>query len=162
MQAYEVVYATLGKMGIDFEVVEHPSALTTEEADYYIEGKDGVRTKTLFLCNKKSTAFYLVIMDGAKRLDMKELAELLDEKRLSFASADKLMAKMALPPGTVSLFGLINNHEHDIKIYLDKDMLEESIITFHPNDNSKTVFISTENMYKFITGMNYEYKIIDL
>ena len=162
MQAYETVYETLGKMGIDFEVVEHPPAPTTEEADRYIEGKEGVRTKTLFLCNKKSTAFYLVIMDDAKRLDMKELADILDEKRLSFASADKLMAKMALPPGTVSLFGLINNHEHDIKIYLDQDMLSESIMTFHPNDNSKTVFISTENMYKFIAGMNYEYKVIDL
>ena len=93
---------------------------------------------------------------------MKELVELLDEKRLSFASADKLMPKMALPPGTVSLFGLINNHEHDIKIYLDKDMLEESIITFHPNDNSQTVFIAMKDMYKFISGMGYEYKVIDL
>jgi Ala-tRNA(Pro) deacylase len=162
MEACQKVYDTLGKMGIDFELVEHPPAPTAEEADRYIEGKEGVRTKTLFLCNKKSTAFYLVIVDDQKRMDMKELAELLDEKRLSFASAEKLMAKMALPPGTVSLFGLINNHERDIKIYLDKDMLEESIITFHPNDNSKTVFIAMKDMYKFITNIGYEYKVIDL
>ena len=57
MQAYEAVYGTLEKMGIEFEVVEHPPAPTTEEADRYIEGKEGVRTKTLFLCNKTSTAF---------------------------------------------------------------------------------------------------------
>lgn len=162
MQQCEAVYQALQNMGISYEVVDHPPALTTEEADRYIEGKEGVRTKTLFLSNKKNTAYYLLIMDDAKRMDIKKLSELLDEKRVSFASADRLMEKMQLPPGVVSLFGLLNNPEKDIKIYLDKDMLSEKIVTFHANDNSKTVFIAMDAMYQFITGMGYEYKIIDL
>ena len=162
MQQCEAVYQALQNMGISYEVVDHPPALTTEEADRYIEGKEGVRTKTLFLSNKKNTAYYLLIMDDAKRMDIKKLSELLDEKRVSFASADRLMEKMQLPPGVVSLFGLLNNPEKDIKIYLDKDMLSEKIVTFHANDNSKTVFITMDAMYQFITNMGYEYKIIDL
>ena len=162
MQQYEAVYQALQDMGIAYEVVDHPPALTTEEADRYIEGKEGVRTKTLFLTNKKGSAYYLLIMDDAKRMDIKKLSELLDEKRVSFASADRLMAKMQLPPGVVSLFGLINNTDKDIRIYLDKEMLSEKIVTFHANDNSKTVFITTDDMYRFISNLGYEYKIIDL
>ena len=162
MQQYEAVYQALQDMGIAYEVVDHPPALTTEEADRYIEGKEGVRTKTLFLTNKKGSAYYLLIMDDAKRMDIKKLSELLDEKRVSFASADRLMAKMQLPPGVVSLFGLLNNTDKDIRIYLDKEMLSEKIVTFHANDNSKTVFITTDDMYRFISNLGYEYKIIDL
>ncbi len=55
---------------MDYTIVEHPPALTTEEADRYIEGVEGVRTKSMFLTNKKKTAFYLLIMDDQKQLDM--------------------------------------------------------------------------------------------
>ena len=53
----------LEELGIEFEVVEHPPAFTTEQADSYIEGLEGVRTKSMFLTNKKKTQFYLLIMD---------------------------------------------------------------------------------------------------
>lgn len=162
MEQHQIVYDTLKKLGIPYEIVEHPPAETTEEADSYIEGKEGVRTKTLFLCNKKGNTFYLVIMDDSKRLDMEKLAEILNESRIRFGSSEKLMAKMSLPPGVVSLFGLLNNADHDIKIYFDKEMLSEKFMTFHPNDNTKTIFIKTEDMYKFVTSLDYEYTVIEL
>lgn len=162
MQQYEQVYQKLKEMEIAYDVVEHPAALTTEEADGYIEGRDGVRSKTLFLVNRNRTTFFLVIMDDGKRIDFKKLADLLGEKRVSFASSDQLMEKMKLLPGMVSLFGLLNNAQKDLRIYLDKDMLLEKVITFHPNDNTKTIFISMDDMYRFILGMGYTYEVIDL
>lgn len=62
----KLVYKTLADLGMDYTIVEHPPALTTEEADCYIEGIEGVRTKSMFLTNKKKTAFYLLIMDDQK------------------------------------------------------------------------------------------------
>lgn len=162
MEQSQMVYEALNKIGIPYEIVEHPAALTTEEADGYIEGKEGVRTKTLFLCNKKGNVFYLVIMDDSKRLDMEKLAGILNESRIRFGSSEKLMAKMSLPPGVVSLFGLLNNMDHDIKVYLDKEILSEKVMTFHPNDNTKTIFIGTEDMYKFIASLDYGYTVIEL
>lgn len=53
MEQYQMVYGILDKMGISYEIIEHPAAQTTEEADHYILDKEGVRTKTLFLCNRK-------------------------------------------------------------------------------------------------------------
>ena len=62
MEAYEKVVEMLNELDIPFEIVEHEPALTTEQADSFIEGIEGVRTKTMFLTNKKKTTYYLVII----------------------------------------------------------------------------------------------------
>ena len=162
MEQCQKVYDALDKFGIAFNLVEHPPALTTEDADRYIEGIEGVRTKTLFLSNRKKTAWYLVVMDDSKQLDMKRLGEILGESRMQFGSAEKLHEKMSLAPGVVSIFGLLNNSEKDIKVYFDKNILSESIMSFHAHDNSKTVFISTDDMLKFVQSAGFGFDMIDL
>lgn len=162
MENYKIVYKALDDLAISYDIVEHPAATTTEEADKFIEGKAGVRTKSLFLCDKKSTEYFLLIMDDSKRLDIKTTSEKLAVKGLKFCSPEKLMNKMGLIPGSVSLFGLLNNHDHDVKIYFDKEILSEEILTFHPNDNTKTLFIKTDDINKFLNSINFTYSIIDI
>ena len=82
--------------------MEHEPALTTEQADSFIEGIEGVRTKTMFLTNKNKTAYYLVIMDDKKRLDMDLLKDLVGANRIRMASSESLFEKMMLPAGAVS------------------------------------------------------------
>lgn len=162
MEQYRFVLDTLEEMKIPYSIIEHPPALTTEEADSYIEGMEGVRTKTLFLCNKKGAAYYLLIMDGSKRLDIKKLELLISDKKIRFCSPEQLMDKMGLTPGSVSLFGLLNNTGKDIVVLLDREMLKERLISFHPNDNTKTAFITIDDMYRFIGERGYTYTILDL
>jgi len=162
MNQYTFVKDKLDEFGIGYRIIEHPPAMTTEEADRYIEGEEGVKTKTLFLCNKKSKAYYLVVTDGAKPIDMKTLEELIPTKGLHFCSEEKLMNKLGLPAGTVSIFGLLNNEEHDVNIIIDKEILEEKYITFHPNVNTATAFITMEDMFRFFEKTGYEYRILEL
>lgn len=162
MEPYEKVLHFLDELQIQYKIVEHPAAMTTEEADRYIEGYEGVRTKTLFLCNKKSRNFYLIVMDDKKYVDMKTLEGLLEDKGLHFCSAEKLMAKMGIEPGMVSIFGLLNNEEKDIQVILDQRIMDQQVMTFHPNDNTKTVFISTEGMLGFLDATGYVYRVMKL
>lgn len=162
MEQCKIVIDTLENFNISYNLVSHPPAFTTEEADGYVEGIEGVRTKTLFLCNKKSKAFYLLVMDDSKQLDMKNLEDLLFEKGLHFCSAEKLMAKLQLSPGAVSIFGLLNNAEKDVNVILDEAMLSEEIVCFHPNENTSTLFFKTEDMFRFIAGCGFECKIMKL
>ena len=162
MEPYEQVYEALEKLDIAFDVVEHPAAHTTEEADRYIAGKEGVRTKTLFVCDKKSRNFYLVVMDDAKQLDMDKLCKITGEKRMKLCSAEKLADKMSLEPGTVSIFGLLNNEEKDIVVFLDKEILSQPTVTFHPNQNTKTIFLATNDMCRFIVSAGFEYAEAEL
>ena len=134
MTPAENVYKALQDMGISYEVVEHPPALTTEEAD----------------------------MDEVKRLDMKKCAEMLEEKEFKFASAELLAEKLGLAAGVVSPFGLLNNTAHDVTVYFDKAMLDEyRILTFHPNENTATVFIDSSDLQRFIKNTGHEYFIIN-
>lgn len=154
------VFAYLDKINIKYDTIYHPAVLTTEEADKYIEGMEGVPSKTLFMAGRKNRKYYLFIMDDSKRIDIKKMNELINDK-LHFGKEEDLMKKMKLIPGAVSLFGLINNKEHDIKVYIDKDVTKERLITFHPNENTATVFISINDMYKFLDSLGYQYTIID-
>lgn len=162
MDLYEALIEKLNELGIAFELVEHPPALTTEQADGYIKGVAGVRTKSMFLTNQKKTAYYLLIMDDKKRLDMRHFAEITGEKHIKMASLDSLMDKMKLPAGTVSVFGLLNNSEHDVQLYFDHDIMTETRMSFHPNVNTKTIFLSTGDVLKFVESLGFEYVVVDL
>ena len=149
-------------MNIPFEIVEHEPALTTEQADSFIEGIEGVRTKTMFLTNKKKTEFYLLIMDDKKRLDMDIFKEIVASKQIKMASKNSLFEKMMLPPGVVSPFGLLNNEDKDIKVYIDKEIIDEERMCFHPNTNEKTIFLKTLDLLKFIESIGYDVNIVEI
>lgn len=159
---YQKVADRLNELGIPFQIVEHEPALTTEQADRFIEGIEGVRTKTMFLTNKKKRNFYLVIMDDAKRLDMDVFKDIVEEKQIKMASAETLNDKMILPPGVVSPFGLLNNKDKDIHVYFDQEIVSEERMSFHPNTNEKTIFVNTQDLFTFLKELGYEPHVINL
>ena len=162
MDAYQQVANKLQELGITYDVVDHPPAFSTEQADSYIEGLEGVRTKSMFLTNKKKTQYYLLIMDDKKPLDMDDFKAQVGANRIRMASLDSLAEKMNLPAGTVSPFGLLNNEEKDIHIYFDKEIVSEDVMTFHPNTNEKTIFIKTQDLFRFLESIGFTYKIVIL
>ena len=159
---YQKVVDKLNELGIPFQIVEHEPVLTTEQADRFIEGIEGVRTKTMFLTNKKKRNFYLVIIDDAKRLDMDVFKEIVEENRIKMASAETLNDKMMLLPGTVSPFGLLNNRDKDIQVYFDQEIVFEERMCFHPNTNEKTIFVNTKDLFTFLKVIGYEPHVIKL
>lgn len=156
------VTQTLDQMGITYQLVRHPVATTTAEADHYIEGIAGVRTKTMFLTNQKKTADYLVIMDDQQRLDFHRFQALTGAKRPKMASDDRLATKLGLQPGIVSIFGLLNNADHDVQVYFDQAIMDQARMSFHPNSNTSTIFVATEDLLRFLKALKYDYQVIDL
>lgn len=159
---YQKVVDQLNELGIPFQIIEHEPVLTTEQADRFIEGIEGVRTKTMFLTNKKKRNFYLVIMDDVKRLDMDVFKDIVEEKQMKMASAETLNEKMMLQPGVVSPFGLLYNKDKDIHVYFDQAIVSEERMSFHPNTNEKTIFINTQDLFTFLKAIGYEPHVIEL
>lgn len=157
----EKVYKYLDDLGITYEVVNHPIATTTELADKYIQGYEGVRTKTMFLYNKNKTNFYLIVLDENQRVDFKYLEELLNENKIKFAADEVLINKLGLRKGIVSIFGLLNNTEN-ITVLLDKSINRGIPITFHPNMNDATIFISYEDTIKFLEFLKVKHIDINM
>lgn len=162
MNMYEVVITELKKLNIPFEIVEHEPALTIEQADNFIKGILGVRTKTMFLTNKKKTKFYLLIMDENKKIDISKFKETVNDKQIKIASEETLFKKIMLLPGIVSPFGLLNDKNKDIKVYIDKEIMNEKRMSFHPNTNTKTLFINTKDLFKFLNSIGYDINFIEI
>ena len=99
-------------------------------------------------------------MDEAKRMDMSKFGELVNEKTIKMASSELLDSKLGLPPGTVSPFGLLNNLEKDVKVYVDEEIANEDIMCFHPNINTKTLFLKTKDLFKFFENIKADVEVI--
>lgn len=161
MGTYDQIMNELKRLNISYDMVDHPAAETTEEADKYIAGHEGVRTKTMFLKDKKKN-YYLLIMDDQKRLDFHEFQDLTGAKRVSMVHPSDIKEQLGLVPGIISPFGLMNNEAHNVRVLFDKEMLAEPILTFHPNENTHTIFLKTADVLAFVKAQGYQPETIDL
>src|SRR6478672_2996414 len=135
------VLARLEQLGIPFDRYEHPPIATGDEGLEHWEGIDAVHCKNLFLRNQKGTRHYLVILPVTKRADLRAVADQVGDGKLSFASPERLMTYLAVTPGSVSPFGLINDRERHVGVFLDRELKQAPRISFHPNINTATLVL---------------------
>ena len=146
----ELVEARLRELGIAFTRHEHPPVPTVEEATKYWSAIDATHCKNLFLRNQKGNRHYLVIVEHRKKADMRSIADQIGDGKLSFGSPERLMTHMGLTPGSVSPFGLINNCNHSVGVFLDRDLKSAERVSFHPNVNTATLVISGQDFFRFL------------
>ena len=146
----ELVEARLRELGIAFTRHEHPPVPTVEEAAKYWSAIDATHCKNLFLRNQKGNRHYLVIVEHQKKSDMRSIADQIGDGKLSFGSPERLMTHMGLAPGSVSPFGLINNRDHSVAVFLDRDLKTAERVSFHPNVNTATLVITREDFLRFL------------
>ena len=79
--------------------------------------------------------------------------------KLSFASEKRMEKYLGLSPGSVSVFGLINDLDNHVYVFIDKNLMENEHISFHPNDNRATFVIKLLDFKKYLqlTGNAYEW-----
>lgn len=107
--------------------------------------------KNLFVRDDKKRNYYLITVKGNKRVNLKEFKEKYQTRSLSFASEQDLAEILGLIPGAVTPFGLLNDQERKVQFYLDQDFLTgQSLIGIHPNDNTATVWMKTDDLITVI------------
>lgn len=158
----EDVVAALDRAGYTWTSVEHPAPTSMAEADAYIEGHEGVRTKTLFVVNRKRTRSYLLVVDSARDVDLNALAEVLEETRLSIGSADRLRAALDVEPGTVSPFTLLDPGHREPVLLWDREILREPTLTFHPGTDTETIFIGSQDMEGLMAAAGVQQRVVDI
>ena len=146
------VYAALDALGIAYETYEHPAVFTSEEAAEHWAAIPAARVKNLFLRNKKGDRHYLVILGVEKQADLRALAKVIGDDRLSFGSPDRLMTHLGLTPGSVSPFGLIHAGSQGVQIIIDEDLRSAARLIFHPNINTASVAIGVADFERFLAS----------
>ena len=159
MERRQKVFDWLTEHNINYSWYEHPEAPTIEIARRYWHADGSKHCKNLFFRNHKGNRHYLVVFDCDKSMAIHDLEHLLHQGKLSFASPERMERWLGLQPGSVSPFGLINDPENHVHLFLDESLREQSSLSFHPNDNRATVVIDRTEFEKYLTlvGNTYEY-----
>ena len=159
MQGQKELYETLANLGIQFEYHEHPPLTTIEEAIVHWKDYNSGRCKNIFFRNHKGNRHYLVILEHLRQLDIHDLEKRLKQGKLTFASDQRLKKYLGLEPGAVSPFGLINDHENHVHLFIDEKLNEYERLAFHPNVNTATLVISKSDFLRLLnyTGNTWEF-----
>lgn len=156
------VYEALKAMGIAFEYYEHPEAPTIEIAAQFHRGEGTTLCKNLFFRNHKGNRHYLVIMDSRYPMDIHDMEHRLKQGKLSFASEERMMRYLGVRPGSVSLFTLVNDTNHEVVLFVDSNLMNAEKVSFHPNDNRASLVISRDDMMRFINSIGNVFEVVDL
>ena len=128
----------------------------------YWTGIDSTHCKNLFFRNHKGNRHYLVILEHANKLAIHDLEQRLRQGKLSLGSEKRLMNYLGLTPGSVSPFGLINDLENHVHVFLDKTLESAEKLSFHPNINTASLIISHRDFIKFLEWSGNTWEYIDL
>jgi Ala-tRNA(Pro) deacylase len=152
----------LRDLDIQYEMHEHPPTPTIEEAVKYWGAMEATHCKNLFFRNHKGNKHYLVIFEHQQQLVIKDLEQRLKQGKLSFASEKRMSKYLGVKPGSVSLFGLVNDTENHVYVFFDKNLLQSDYLSFHPNDNTASLKISQQDFRKFIDWSQNQHEFLEL
>ena len=156
------VYQFLKDNNIQYEVTEHPAVYNMEEMDN-LHLPYPYSAKNLFVRDDKKANYYLITVKEEKRVNLKELRKQNGTRNLSFASENDLIDILRLTPGSVTPFGLLNDKEQKVKFYIDEDLLSgDGMIGIHPNENTATVWLKTEDLIKILKENGNEINIVKI
>ncbi len=155
------LFARLDSLGIATTTHEHPPVFTVEEARRRTGHLPGGHNKSLFLKDKRGGLWLLVCRDD-RRLDLNRLSKALSLPRLSFGRPELLLETLGVGPGSVTPFALINDSGHRVRPLLDRAMLEQDSLNFHPLGNDATTALQPGDLIRFIESCGHEPRIVDL
>jgi Ala-tRNA(Pro) deacylase len=156
------VSAYLDELNIYYDIHEHPPVPTVEEALPHWLSIDAAHCKNLFFRNHKGNKHYLVILDHRRKLNIRDLEQKLKQGKISFASPKRLDRYLGLDAGSVSAFGIINDHENHVHLFIDDRLRNAEYISFHPNENTATFVVSFASFIKFLDSSGNSYEFIAL
>ena len=159
--ARQKVFSKLEELDILFELHEHPPLDTIDVAQQYWKEIDSMHCKNLFFRNHKGNRHYLVIIKDTTPFSIRSLEQKLRQGKLSFGSEKRLQKYLGLKPGSVSPFGLINDQDRHVYLFIDKQLQSAENISFHPNDNTASLVIKYADLIRYLNEMGNGYEFID-
>ena len=141
---------------------DHPSATTCADFDRLNLNLPAVKTKNLFLRDKKGTRHFLLAVEPYKKVDLASLASAIGVGRLGMASERRLDEYLGVLPGSVSILALFQDTGNQVELIMDEALWEAPAIQAHPMKNTKTLIVSHANLRKFLEVTKHKANVISI
>lgn len=146
----------LDKLGVSYRLLRHQAVITTEESRQIIHVDNCMSCKSLYVKDKKSDNYYLVVLPFDKRADMRGLASYVGCAKFEFAAEEKLLSDLGVHRGSVSPFAYLNENtdRYSAPLLIDEEVWNADKVKFHPCDNTATVVLTLSDFKKFLASIN--------
>ena len=157
------VYELLDELHIPYERLDHEATMSVDSCEEVERILNIKICKNLFLCNRPKNIFYMLMMLGNKKFKSGNISKQIGSSRLSFADEEYMEEFLDIKPDSVSILGLMNDINNNVKLLVDKDLLKEEYIGCHPCINTSSLKIKTEDIFsKFLSYVNHEVTYVDV
>lgn len=148
------VIEVLESLHIPYELHHHNAIFGKADAEREGYHYPGFNVKNLVLYDKKTDAYYMVVLEDDVKLDLKRVRRTTGwSNKITFAGEEQLMDLMKVAPGSCSIFGIIKDKEKKVQVVLTdpiSNAAKDKQINFHPNINTATVSITIGDMFRFL------------
>ena len=150
----------LKDLNIAVTTVTHPPLFTVADSQHLRGSIAGGHTKNLFLKDKKDN-YFLVTVDEDATVDLKQIHHIIGAaSRVSFGKPEKLMEYLGVIPGSVTVFGAVNDTAHQVSVVIDAELMKNDVINGHPLTNEATTSIKREDLIRFLKATGHEARIL--
>ena len=154
-------YDLLDSLGVAYQRIDHEAAMTMEACVEIDKALDATICKNLLLCNRQRTQFYLLMLPGEKHFKTSVFSKQIGSSRLSFADPEYMEQYLDITPGSVSVLGLMNDHDNHVELIIDEDILKGEYFGCHPCINTSSLRLKTKDlMEKIIPAMHHTPRIL--
>ncbi|MCM1500232.1 MAG: prolyl-tRNA synthetase associated domain-containing protein [Clostridium sp.] len=159
----EKVYHVLHHLNIPFQRVDTDEVITMEDCTE-INKKLGMEmVKTLFLCNRQQTEYYLFITKGNKPFRSKDFSSALGISRVSFAPAEKMEEMLGTKIGAATVFSILLDEAGKVFVVIDKEVAMNEWYGCSDGVTTGYMKLKTEHVIqKFLRYAKHEAKIIEV
>lgn len=157
------VYQALEYLQIPFERVDTDEAITMEDCVEINKKLKIDMVKTLFLCNRQQTEFYLFITRGNKPFHTKDFSHAMKISRVSFAPTEQIETMLGTKTGAVTIFSMLLETADNIKVIFDREVLNEEYYGCSDGTTTGYMKIETELItWKFLPYVRHKAYIIEV
>ncbi len=148
-----LVYETFAASGIPFSRVDTDPGITMEDCAN-ISARIGVQiVKTIFLCNRQQTEFYLYVTSHDKPFVTRDYCSALGIPRVSFASAEKLWELTGVQVGAATILSAVWPAAAGVHLTMDAALARAE--WFACTDGTPTCFVTLRTrdlLEKYLDG----------
>ena len=156
-------YELLDRLGLDYQRIDHEVTMTMEACEAVDGALGATICKNLLLCNRQKTDFYLLMLPGEKVFKTSVLSKEIGSSRLSFADGSFMEEYLDITPGSLSVLGLMNDHDHHVQLLMDEELLGGEYIGCHPCINTSSLRIHTRDLLeKILPAMDHAPRMVTL
>ena len=152
----------LETIGVSYELLRHEAVVTTEDSARIVHVEGCMSCKSLYVKDKKSDNFFMVVLPADIRADMRGLASYVNCAKFEFATEDKLFCDLQVHRGSVSPFAFLNESaDKSAPLLIHSSVYNATKVKFHPCDNTATVVLSGSDLKRFLQSINKEVIVVN-